>query len=78
MRKIWENGGREAIREAYESNLRYVLSYVSKLVRHLKGIKVITADHGELLGEGGYYGHHPSYPPKLQEIVYQVPLLVIK
>lgn len=78
MRKIWETGGRQAIQKAYENNLRYVLSHVSNLVNHLNGIKVITADHGELLGEDGYYGHHPKYPSKLQEIVYQVPLLIIK
>jgi len=51
--------GVEGLRRAYEENLKLVLSYVNKLVPHLKGkeLVVITADHGELLGERGLFGH---------------------
>ena len=28
----------------------------------------VTADHGELFGEGGYFGHGPFAHPKLLEV----------
>jgi len=37
--------------EAYRSDLNLTLEYVSELVDDLEGKTVITADHGELLGE---------------------------
>jgi len=51
--------GMEGLRRAYEENLKLVLSYVDKLVPHLKGkgLVIITADHGELLGERGLFDH---------------------
>jgi len=48
--------GVEGSRKAYENNLRIVLHYVNELIKNLHGKIVITADHGELLGERGY-GH---------------------
>ncbi|AGB15629.1 hypothetical protein Halru_1010 [Halovivax ruber XH-70] len=39
------------LREAYRKNLRYVLTHVEQLLEHLEGKTVISADHGELLGE---------------------------
>jgi len=39
------------LRDAYFDNLRLVLEYVTKLIPHLNGKVVITADHGDLLGE---------------------------
>lgn len=45
------------IREAYKSNLEYVLEEVEKLIPELDGEIIITADHGELLGEKLVYGH---------------------
>jgi len=41
----------EEIEQAYEENLRYVLSHIPRLLDNLEGKTVITADHGELLGE---------------------------
>lgn len=41
----------EEVRRAYANNLQLVLSEVSKLLDVLVGKTVITADHGELLGE---------------------------
>lgn len=41
----------ERIRAAYEETLEVTLPYVSELVEHLDGKTVVTADHGELLGE---------------------------
>jgi hypothetical protein len=37
--------------EVYEENLRFVLRYVEELSEKMEGKKVVTADHGELLGE---------------------------
>lgn len=47
------------LRTAYMGNLRLVLAAAKDLVPHLRhqGEVVITSDHGELLGEGGRYGH---------------------
>lgn len=48
---------RETLKHAYRENLRWVLKHVARLVTRLKGRVVITADHGELLGEYGLYFH---------------------
>jgi len=49
----------EQLRAAYRANLMLVLqeawALAGSLVQH--GEVVITSDHGEALGEGGYYGH---------------------
>lgn len=49
--------GEEGLRKAYEENLKVVLNHVAELLPKLHDKIVITADHGELLGEGGLYGH---------------------
>lgn len=43
--------------EGYKGNLRHVLEAVKEVLPHMTGKTVITADHGEFLGEYGYYGH---------------------
>lgn len=48
---------REFIWEEYRKNLEFVWQYVEELVDELEGRTVVTADHGELLGENGLYGH---------------------
>ncbi len=49
---------RKDVRAAYEGNLDLVLPYAIDLAEQvLAGTVVVTADHGELLGEGGKYGH---------------------
>jgi hypothetical protein len=52
----------ERVRTAYEANLRYVLEEVHSLVRNVSGRVAVTADHGNLFGEWGLYGH-PMYTP---------------
>ncbi|QSG07828.1 Arylsulfatase A or related enzyme [Halapricum desulfuricans] len=52
----------ERVWDAYEANLRYVLEDVEILVEHVAGRVAITADHGNLFGEWGLYGH-PMYVP---------------
>lgn len=40
------------IQAVYEENVEYVLRSVRSLIERLRGKTVVTADHGELLGEG--------------------------
>ncbi|MBS3816352.1 MAG: hypothetical protein KGY76_02180 [Candidatus Thermoplasmatota archaeon] len=53
LRKV----GEEGVKEAYKENLLIALETVRTLIEELEGKMVITADHGELLGEKGRYGH---------------------
>jgi len=46
-----ENPGPKTVRTAYTNNLKLVLEEVDRLVDQLVGKTVISADHGELLGE---------------------------
>ena len=56
----------EQLREAYRENLSLVLDEVDNLLDGLSGRTMITADHGEMLGDRyDYvpvkdYGHHPG------------------
>ena len=52
----------ERVRRAYEANLRYVLGEVATLLENVDGRVAITADHGNLFGEWGLYGH-PMHTP---------------
>ncbi|ERH09757.1 MAG: hypothetical protein J07HX64_01519 [halophilic archaeon J07HX64] len=47
---------------AYEANLRHVLPEVATLVENVTGRVAVTADHANLFGEWGLYGH-PMYTP---------------
>lgn len=50
--------GWEVLRELYKASLRATLEVVAAWLSRLgDGLVVITADHGEHLGEGGIYGH---------------------
>jgi hypothetical protein len=48
--------------DAYEANLRHVLPEVETLVENLDGKIAVTADHGNLFGEWGLYGHPMETP----------------
>lgn len=51
-RRLKQEGyNRENVVDAYTRTLRLVLSEVERLLPHLVGKTVITADHGEMLGE---------------------------
>ena len=52
----------ERVWDAYEANLRYVLRSVGTLLDNVDGRVAITADHGNLFGEWGLYGH-PMHTP---------------
>ncbi|RKX44969.1 MAG: hypothetical protein DRP27_05340 [Thermotogae bacterium] len=62
---------REELVSAYRENLKIVLDEVKKLIDRLEGLIVITADHGEALGENNVYGHPAGLDlPCLVEIPY--------
>jgi hypothetical protein len=42
----------DEIRDVYNENVVHVVDHVSDLIKELDGKTVVTADHGELLGEG--------------------------
>jgi hypothetical protein len=58
--------GIDEVRRAYVENLDVVLPHVETLLRELRGKTVVTADHGQMLGERGFpipvrgYGHPPG------------------
>lgn len=47
---------------AYRANLDYVLDEVESLCENVDGRVAITADHGNLFGEWGLYGHPMDTP----------------
>ena len=66
---------KEEVMKLYEANLNYVMNFVEELVNELDGKTVITADHADLLGEMGIYGH----PPKMRhENLKKVPWMEIE
>jgi hypothetical protein len=67
--------GSAVLREAYSENLELVLTSVSELLRGLSGRIIVCADHGDMLGEGGHYGHWPRSSKKL---LIEIPWLVIE
>lgn len=64
-----EHGDFKLLRKSYMLNLLTVLTEVKLLLANLpKGETVVTADHGELLGERRYWGHGIPKPP-LYELI---------
>lgn len=58
--KLVEEGiiGIRAIRQAYISNLKFVLTKIKELLPSLSGKTIITSDHGNSFGKFGlFYGH---------------------
>ena len=62
---------KKQVMRLYRDTLRVALPHVQRLVEHLPGKTVISADHGNVFGERGMFGQrlygHPSYThhPKL-------------
>ena len=68
-----------ALRKAYINNLDYVLEHAELLIDTIEGKTVVTADHGELLGERqwpipirGFNHFSGLYHPKLVEVPWLV------
>jgi hypothetical protein len=55
--KLAREKGEEQVKEYYRKDLRLALEEVKRLIEGLDGKIIVTADHGELLGEGGW-GHY--------------------
>jgi len=72
-------------RRCYKDNLRLVLRNITNYLPYFKKPIVITADHGELLGEKGMYLHgavekskeHLPYPEWALEFLKHVPWFVV-
>lgn len=63
----------ETIRRAYDANLEYVWSEVELVLNNVDGKVVITADHGNALGELGAWGHKPGFlHPKMRLVPWDV------
>jgi len=64
----------EVIKEVYKENTHIVLDKVDKLLKNIQGKTIITADHGELLGESQIicykdFGHPRNiYLPELRHV----------
>lgn len=74
---IYSKEGFRGLRRAYKENLEVVLENVAYLLENISGNILITADHGEYLGENGRYGHLTGFVPRGPPVV-EVPWLVIK
>lgn len=67
--KAMKEGRTDIVWEAYIENLRYVLDDLERLLENVGGDVVITADHGELMGDHRMYYHMPGNPhPKLKKV----------
>lgn len=64
LRKV----GGDGVKKAYKDNLVRVMNSLEQLLPELSGRIVITADHGELLGEKGRYGHDFEAQEKLVDV----------
>jgi len=65
----------EELREAYGNNLRIVMEEVNKLQKNLTGRVIVTADHGDHLGEYHIFGHLRGLRTK---VLVKVPWYVLK
>jgi hypothetical protein len=80
MEATWRLYGVEGLREAYSENLKIVLEHVTvlctEILRHKPSAQiVVTADHGDLLGENGNFDH---YPGSKDLVLLEVPWLKVK
>ncbi len=68
LRKVGEDG----VKRAYGDNLKRALYCIKKLLKETdmasRGKVIITADHGELLGENGRFGHEFEGVKELVEV----------
>jgi len=75
---IYYKYGRQGFMKGYEEDLKLALEYVKSLIEKFPNKKfVITADHGEMLGEKGNYGHFNSHR-NLREIKSEVERKVLR
>ena len=75
MDSVRRSIGVEGLRRAYAENLVLVLTRLSVLLSSLQGRVVVTADHGELLGEGGRFSHGHG---RREKLLIEVPWFIVK
>ncbi|MFB6215433.1 MAG: hypothetical protein ABEJ72_00460, partial [Candidatus Aenigmatarchaeota archaeon] len=63
---------RKTVIQDYRENLEFVLPYVDNLAEKLSGRTVVTADHGEILGENGLFDHYKGNYRVLREVPWDV------
>lgn len=56
--KLVRAEGAEQVKNYYRKDLELALQEVARLVEEVDGKVVVTADHGELLGENNEWGHY--------------------
>lgn len=59
--------GREELNNSYDNSLLYTDYFISRVIKRvntLNSIVIYCSDHGEFLGEDGYYGHIPGHRRK--------------
>lgn len=64
------------MRKYYRDNLKLVLYSIDKFRDNFKGQVIITADHGEMLGEKGLYLHKENYPKWADDLLREVPFFI--
>jgi hypothetical protein len=66
----------DELRQAYSENVQIAADHAKQLVGRLGGKSIITADHGEMLGErvlvSKKYGHDRAYAPELRVVPWLV------
>lgn len=63
------------VKEAYKDNLELVMPYAKNIGDKISGKTMITADHGNLMGENGLYWH----PPRSNaEVLRKVPMTSLR
>lgn len=67
----------EQLAKAYRDNLRVVLREVRRLIEYLNEPVIITADHGEFLGEDGKYMHPATLSVGAHALLREVPWLEV-
>jgi len=65
-------------RKAYRGNVKLVLASIKRYLKHFPGQVVISADHGEMLGEGGLYLHKTDFPEWADTQLKTVPWMIVK
>ncbi|KXA97201.1 hypothetical protein AKJ38_01750 [candidate division MSBL1 archaeon SCGC-AAA259I14] len=72
MEAVVEKYGAERLKNAYMNNLELALKEIkntfNRLPEKIVENVIITADHGDMLGEKGIYGHGHNEYPSLREV----------
>lgn len=59
----------DRVREAYDSNLKFVWKEVERVMNNVDGAVIVTADHGNAMGEFKMWGHKPGMlHPKMRRV----------